>query len=83
MLRCHSDPKGADRSLGGIMYIFAVSDGTGGGAVTLQPSRGRALRNVTIVSETSSRAAKLEGDGKSFSDVIAAMEVAIYKVQFT
>ena len=80
MLRCHSDPKATDGSSGG-MYIFAVSDGTGGGAVTLQSSRGRALSSVTIVSETPSRAVKLGGDGKSFSDVIAAMGVVIYKVE--
>ena len=77
MLRCHSDPKAT-----GGMYIFAVSDGTGGGAVTLKPSRRRALSSVTVVSETLGRAVKLGGDKKSFSDVIASMGVAIYKVEF-
>ena len=40
------------------------------------------MSSVTIVNETPSRAVKLGGDGKSFSDVIAAMGVPIYKVEF-
>lgn len=75
MLRCHSYPNEA----AGI-YIFAVSDGTGGGAVTLQLSHGQAL-SVTVVSEEPIRRVKLGGGGVRFSDDIASMAVVVYKVE--
>ena len=74
MLRCHSNHSG--------IYIFAVSDGTGGGAITLQPSRGQALSSVTVVNETPSRAVNLGGGGVSFTDVVKTMAVAVYRVEF-
>jgi hypothetical protein len=75
MLRCHAYKSA--------MYIFAVSDGTGGGPVTLQPSREKTLRSVTVISETPSRAVHLNHNRMAFTDAIAPMGVAVYKVDFS
>ena len=81
MLRSHWGV-GANASL---CYIFAVNDGTGGGAVTFSDAggkRSRAVQEATVINEDAGRALPVASGGSSFVASLSPLDVLVIRVRF-
>ena len=78
MVRTHWDDNTTVPKAG--CYVFAVSDGRGGGEATLKFTR--RIKAITVENEVTPRVVPVAADGLSFGTTIATLGLSVFRVEF-